>query len=336
MNKTWIKHDLANCNLANGKHIEEHACPPAANTILSWPVWIKMDHLPWSYLSESRWQVKRKHIKPCLTTMGSFISPWLKWKMGRKTFVKKIVYDGIDKCPFAGQKLLPVFTAEITYWRSSNVHDCLPMNFPSWGVPLLFLERWNPESLQRLVAAKTAFTQDLEGNTKSTHKKIKTPRFSASEAQMSIFWDKTWRWWCENLCPVWLFQTDSKVSRLGGTSPTRKKRTRFDTVDLNRHQFNTNRSSSPNDSRGSDLQMMSQNNQDTKLPQPCRDYFFGGTKRRIWPTARCSIQLHFPFSLLLTAKHLQGEEPPVVQMLRARWFCAQSKAIWRSWWLSTC
>jgi len=62
------------------------------------------------------------------------------------------------------------------------------MNFPSWGVPLLFLERWNPESLQRLVAAKTAFSQDLEGKTKSTHKKIKTPRFS--EAQMSIFLDK--------------------------------------------------------------------------------------------------------------------------------------------------
>ena len=101
-----------------------------------------------------------------------------------------------------------------------------------------------------------------------------------------------------------------KVSRLRVTSPTHKKRTRFETVDLNKHQFNNNRSSSPNDSRGSDLQMVSQNNQDTKLPQPCRDYFFCGAKRRIWPTTRCSIQLHFPFSLLLTAKHLQGEEPP--------------------------
>ena len=189
MNKTWIKHDLANCNLANGKHIEEHACPPAANTILSWPVWIKMDHLPWSYLSESRWQVKRKHIKPCLTTMGSFISPWLKWKMGRKTCEENCL-RWHWQMPICGSKTSTCLHSRITYWRSSNVHDCLPMNFPSWGVPLLFLERWNPESLQRLVAAKTAFTQDLEGNTKSTHKKIKTPRFSASEAQMSIFLDK--------------------------------------------------------------------------------------------------------------------------------------------------
>ena len=122
MNKPWIKHDLANCNLANGKHIEEHACPPAANTILRWRVWINMDHLPWSYLSESRWQVKRKHIKPCLTTMGSFISPWLKWKMGRTTFVKKIVYDGIDKCPFAGQN----------FYLSSQQNNLLKIFKCSW------------------------------------------------------------------------------------------------------------------------------------------------------------------------------------------------------------
>ena len=90
--------------------------------------------------------------------------------------------------PICGSKTSTCLHSRITYWRSSNVHDCWPMNFPSWGVPLLFLERWNPASLQRLVAAKTAFSQDLEGKTKSTHKKIKTPRFS--EAQMSIFLDK--------------------------------------------------------------------------------------------------------------------------------------------------